>query len=83
MLAGRIAGIAIYFTVGAFNRSTRRNFNLKVIIFSFRIATAFVKAGVYSLCAIQNDIALVFFIFKSQAISSPAAECCCLFLRWL
>ena len=74
MRARRTAGIATYFTVSSGNRSALGNSDRKIVIFPFRITAAFVKAGVYGFVAIQSDITLVFFVFKSQAIASPAAK---------
>ena len=73
MRAGRIAGIAIYFVVGAFNRSARGNGNGKVIILACHIAATFVEISRYGFIFVQSNVTLVFFIFKGQT-TSPAGK---------
>src|SRR3972149_2995264 len=74
MVALDISRTAVYFTVSAGNYAIVRGGNFKVIILSFRIIASFVELGRYSLRFIQMNVALVFFVFKSQTISSPAGK---------
>ena len=74
MVALDISRTAVYFTVSAGNYAIVRGGNFKVIILSFRIIAPFVELGRYGLRFIQMNIALVFFVFKSQTISSPAGK---------